>query len=623
MLAATSCSDFSDYNTVPETVGGGVTGADKTLWENITANPDLSDFASIVKEVGFDKELQTAHTYTVWAPVNGSFNMDSLRTQGSDKMLKEFVKNHVAEFNHTESNISGSVVCRLNKERYRCQDEGGLEFDGKVVERNPESPLYHSHPSSNGNLYAINGPAQFHYNGYEYMSEIESTATEFFKYMKRYETRTLDVANSIKGPIDENGNQTYSDSVIIVRNSLLRNILKALVDSEDSTYTVLIPNNNAWKEAYQSRMSYNNFVDMKSVDMMWQDLNDASVSGKGQSLAADKGAKKVTFTPAPEDADMESIKAYWTDVLGVETLPSDQKVYWVDSVVKLNIVNQLFYNNNVHYNYKLTNGQAMTLADSLYTTTGGKRSNAAEIFAATKNPVTLSNGQALELDTYPFLTWETGAGEITARDVARAFATKTNSQKVCVYETNYYPLAKVQNMFGKEFWAPDANKPNQSQLTYYKGVHATNSGAPELDFYLPNVRSAEYAVYVVVVPSKIDILSDPNAIIEPKPNHLTFSLNYTDVDGKTKELKNFGGQTFDTNPEKVDTLALGTFTFPVSYAGLDAAPNLKIMSDVSTFSNSNKKLYEQDLRIAAVILRPVEYDEYLKSKSNSDANKEN
>ena len=75
MLAATSCSDFSDYNAIEASAEP---SADKTLWENIKANANLSDFAEVLEKVGYDKVLNASHTYTVWAPVNGSFDKDSL-----------------------------------------------------------------------------------------------------------------------------------------------------------------------------------------------------------------------------------------------------------------------------------------------------------------------------------------------------------------------------------------------------------------------------------------------------------------------------------------------------------------------------------------------------------------
>ena len=71
MLAVTSCSDFSDYNDTP---ASDVQQAERTLWDNISQNDQLSDFATLVKKAGFDDELSQPHYYTVWAPLNGTYD---------------------------------------------------------------------------------------------------------------------------------------------------------------------------------------------------------------------------------------------------------------------------------------------------------------------------------------------------------------------------------------------------------------------------------------------------------------------------------------------------------------------------------------------------------------------
>ena len=70
VLAATACTDYLDYNTVPEATDP---AADKTLWENIVENDNLTDFAGVLERMGYDKVLNASRTYTVWAPVNGSY----------------------------------------------------------------------------------------------------------------------------------------------------------------------------------------------------------------------------------------------------------------------------------------------------------------------------------------------------------------------------------------------------------------------------------------------------------------------------------------------------------------------------------------------------------------------
>lgn len=70
-LLAASCTDFDDYNEAYKT---GSPESKKTLWENISSRSDLTEFASLLYKVGYDKELGNTRFYTVWAPQNGTFD---------------------------------------------------------------------------------------------------------------------------------------------------------------------------------------------------------------------------------------------------------------------------------------------------------------------------------------------------------------------------------------------------------------------------------------------------------------------------------------------------------------------------------------------------------------------
>ena len=94
VLTATSCSDFSDYNEVKSDA---VATGNRPLWDNIVSDPQLSDFASLVKKAGFDKNLQASHFYTIWAPINGTFDAAYWNAKDSASLLTECIQSHVAE----------------------------------------------------------------------------------------------------------------------------------------------------------------------------------------------------------------------------------------------------------------------------------------------------------------------------------------------------------------------------------------------------------------------------------------------------------------------------------------------------------------------------------------------
>ena len=122
VIGMTACSDWTDHYE-PALENGG----DATLWQQLKANPQLSDFCQVLEqtrkfrmhrktEVSFAQLLDGSQAFTVIAPINGTFNKDSLlrlvETARGDSMVeKSFVFNHLSRM--TTSMKEGSQTLRL------------------------------------------------------------------------------------------------------------------------------------------------------------------------------------------------------------------------------------------------------------------------------------------------------------------------------------------------------------------------------------------------------------------------------------------------------------------------------------------------------------------------------
>lgn len=587
LLAAASCSDYDDFNTVPAMADP---AAEKTLWENISENPELKDFAAVLQRLGYDKVLDESHTYTVWAPVNGSFDMDSLSRVSDEKVEKEFLKNMIANYAHRETDVNDTVVYMLNEKLLKFSGKGGaLAFDGQRILLNNTNQQVYNYPCVNGLLYTTAAPAVFRYNGYEYISETAGVADSLLQYVKRYESIRLDESASVKGEIRD-GVQHYDDSVLIVSNTLVNRLLRAQLENEDSLYTVLIPTNDAWNAAYERIAAYYKYI----PELTYQDLEAVALDGvKGGTATSYKetlGATPTSLTAAPSDAAIQVTEEYWTD-----------------SITKRWITNSLIFSeNNTRYNGKLATGAPFAENDTLLPTTGAYLTNLSLLENATQEVVKLSNGHARIINEYPFLPEETYAPVIKSRNVGRV-VTATGSS---------YSTIRVVGGFPDSLCVMD--EPDEEFIYVRTDLPEGSNFAPELDFYLNGVLSTTYDVYAVIVPAWLtsDISRE-----ESKPYTLYFDINYTDANNKQVEGR-FDGETIQVGKSKmkkvdpfvvgqyrIDTLKLGRVTFPVCYLGTDAKPNIKVMHSVSSFLSSYKKRYEQVLRIANIILRPVESEE--------------
>lgn len=597
-----SCSDFSSYNSVVESSNP---SADRTLWENISAKGELSDFAQILQAVGYDAVLNAPTTYTVWAPVNGTFNKDSIMALAQDaktkkKVIEQFVYDHLANYSHLESDPNDTVVYMLSKKliRFSGKNTNSLTFDGKAINWGDDA---FNTPSSNGILYTLNGMVPFRPNAYENIfsdkSQYGIADSRFNAYVKRYERIVLDEDASVKGEI-VNGNQVYDDSVTVTTNSFVTSNahLNAELNNEDSLYTIIIPTDAAWQKAYDKIKSYYNYI----TPIKYQNLSSTSTdfagkkggtcpttsTGKATILAASAGVEAnnaATLSAAPSDADIQDTKAYWTDSIAKR---------WI-------VRNTAFSENNGKYNSKLVSGTAFAEGDTLFSTSRNKLTGLKKLDKVTVLRQQLSNGHARVVNEYPFRASETYAPVIKTRMPGRVVSTSGYGAEAITLERRFFDdnFCKLED--------------DEVNLKYVCASLPEGSNyAPEIDFYLPDVLSTTYDIFAVVVPSKVDGSGLPYT--------LRFDLHYTDannqpqtgrLDGETLQTtiaKISKVEPFINDPTKVDTLYLGRFTFPICYYGTGAAPNIKVMSTLNSFSISNKTKYDAQIRIANIILRPKE-----------------
>lgn len=558
-LLAASCADFDDYN---EAYTQGGPESTKTLWENISSRENLSDFARLLVKGGYDKELGNTRFYTVWAPENGTFDAAACETMDSTTLVERFIKSHVADYNFPLAASVNERVHSLNKKSFLLKnDNAGYTYGGNVIESL-------NNPSVNGVLHIINGAVRYLPNIYEYIFDQADTDTSMAKYFKHYETEYLDVANSVPGPIDSLGRQTYSDSVIVKDNTLLRNSLRAFITNEDSLYTFLLPTDEAYGKAYDKIKTYFKY----NTEM------------KYYPITADGVETALSKTEANGDYD---------------------GAYLSDSIVRINIAKNLTLSHGNKYNYWLeeVDGPQPVLLDTICSTTRGKLSHAREIISHTiGEPVRMSNGYTRRLDSLMLAPWEVWCPEINVSVLG-------NKMRPLVKEASANIVSVTKNDFDGSIGG---------YVPSYLDLVPSNDGArPEAYFYLSGIRSTKYNVYVVMMPANVwKGSAETEKIVQ-----FDISLNYMTSKGvgtassPTTSFKKV--LTDSVNLGKIDTLLVGEVEFPYAYAAIsdDCMPYLSIKINRNKY-NSKEKNYDNRLRIGGIILRPVEYDEYLKKMND-------
>ncbi len=577
MFGATSCSDYSDYNTVPVDSNP---SANNTLWENIVSDPQLTKFAALAQQCKFSEALNSPRFYTVWAPTNEAISeaeFNRLMASDSATIVKQFIQQHITEYNYPVSSaLENKTIISLNLKHH---DFTQSSFDGF-----PYAAI--NQPATNGVMHKINGYSEFFPNLYENIDNLVG-CDSLKKYIQKYDEYYLDVNASVIGPL-VNGQQTYLDSVMKKRNNVIRSIMRADLEAEDSTYCMIIANDKAWKDAYDKIYPCYNYI----AKMDYMDLSKKEVKASDANATTAKADKAVETT----------------------------KQVLQDSITCRNIVNNLVYSNFYQKNLPYFGQGTFVEEDTTLSTSGHFLTNAQEVINHTVETAEMSNGMTRTVDSLTTYPWETYNPVISSTRPAQTLKVKKLTTWNILGVTEDSPLLrKVPKMIKK--WI----LPETSRFFTYTAVDSANvegsGGSPEFDFALRNVRSATYHIYVVVVPP----VFDPNPVI--KPYYLSFYLSWTDANNKQQytmlplgvkkgfEITTDNGTstskvTYVGDPELVNVIDLGEFTFPASYYGLDAYPSL-MMAHTKTYGTSgNRRKYDQLMRVAGVYLVPKEYNDY-------------
>lgn len=282
LLAITSCTSWDDHYDGQLTDGGG----DATLWQTMQQRPELSDFCEVLSNtevfrmhkktgVSYARLLDGGQSFTVLAPVNGTFNKDSLlalvaTNYGDSLVEKSFVANHLSR--STTSAIDAVREMRLANTK-RVSIGGGKIDDVAIAEANVRA--------HNGILHVVESQMPYKYNLYEAMSDLPQFAN-IGNFLRQYDEDYFDENQSVSsGMVD--GVPVYVDSVVVERNRMLEKI--GLINAEDSTYWMVAPTTAGWQRAWEEAepyFVYDNTVEKRdSISKYWTNralLDDAIYS---------------------------------------------------------------------------------------------------------------------------------------------------------------------------------------------------------------------------------------------------------------------------------------------------------------------------------------------------------
>lgn len=267
-LTLAACQDSWDdhYNQQSNSAYGG-----SSLYEALSAQPELSDFCRVLDATKlFANGKQTNTTYkdllsgdqffTVWAPVNGSFDAEALirqcqsSTEGDSLVEIQFLKNHIARYSHSVNGDSASVYMMNGKH---------MKFDNLTFGDASIRNSVHNIGARNGLIHVVEEPTSYFHNIYEFLANQEE-----YQYMgafwKSYQQRKFDESMSLAMGIDENGNTVYIDSVFYSYNRLEN--YYGEINCEDSLFWMIVPTKQVWDSVYAEAKEYYDYGAAQRAD---------------------------------------------------------------------------------------------------------------------------------------------------------------------------------------------------------------------------------------------------------------------------------------------------------------------------------------------------------------------
>lgn len=544
-LSITACSDKWDEHYNADS------GFKGNLWETISSNPELSNFANVLKASGYDASLASSQMFTVFAPTNANLSEDEAsdliadyQQQKGQKVkdndnttIKEFIQNHIALYNYSVSSNSKDSIVMMNGKYLPLTSNS---FGGQAISGESKTV-------GNGILYTLDNKVNYTPNVFEYL-EKDAQLDSVAKFLYAYNDYQFEPSLSVPGDIVD-GKTQYLDSVSVLNNKMF-SYLKAKLSSEDSTYWMVVPTNEVWERLvpeYEKYFQYDKSIANRD-SMQYVNARLALLRGTVFSRTLNPDASVRDSAMSTNSCIYESRKYVYGTY--------DAKYYQYDKP----------YDNGGIFNgtedYQCSNGKVMKSADW---NIDKKQTFFQTIIAEGENN-----------DRLDSVNQKTTSTPLTIRKVnsSNPFYGKISGNSYC-------------------------------EITPSRGAASDLMAV----FNVPNVLSnVGYDIYVVIAPATAYEYSTASELL---PTKIRVRLSYNDEDGKQPAKENgwtMLASSIETNPEEVCVFKVGdNIKIPYCSVGDNITPQVKIiLSTRVTNSEVRNGTHNRIIRLDNIIFKPHE-----------------
>ena len=557
-----SCSDTWDehYDSM-----GGLT-FDGTTMGYLQSQSDLSDFVEILKASGYDKELEASQVLTVMAPKNGTFNKAELLAKIADgnkkEVVEEFVENHICRYNISIS-AKPQTITMLNDKNV----EVGTLADATVGDANAVSANV---SCDNGVVHVLDNYLPYQFNIYEYIGKnYNAHKNELNADDENFETWYGYLNELYVDSLDERrsvsrGVDENGDNIwvdsVVISNNKILRRMDAYLYREDSTYLTLLPSFEAYNKRYQGIRELFNWNISYNSD------------------------------PAVRDSMSRYFAHYYTMCdLSYNMSPSQNGPTQNDSLFST-VFHRWEWPYHVYYNPN------------------------EGILANVKEKISCSNGYVWTIDEFPFSVYSNIFRELTVEGEYRNY----------IYEDGEKAFT---NDVTTEYIAVSNSADSISGSGYLHISPKTSNRNTEITFQIPNTLSGQYDIYIKFLPIQVYDSTKTKLPVQFRASIYERNADNGAYPAETKptfEFQNKGSKNFQTKPDSIDSLYVGTYKFNYCYHSTSAGVLMKIESYVL---GSQSSKFTKEMLIDKICLVPNRqvHDEngaYIKQEQAEEQNSE-
>lgn len=359
MLTA-SCTGWDEHFNVVDTNSDHIEIYAGDVASYVKNASDLTKIASVFDSQAMFDDMYTDRGYTLIVCGDNDFDAAIV----GDGVM--FAKNCISDMSISPDKLvpGYGIATRSNKNVWVYAGSDAVKIDDYEVVKTVKA--------DNGYIYYVAGTIAVRPSVYEYLQSLGDDYSRFKELVAKYEEVYFDAESSIPDGYDEQGNVVYSDSVIIMRNTLMDRYTEdglEIWNMKDEAYasTMFVPNNQLVDRAISNAAA--------CIPVWLNRQPTAADTAKFEkwivrACFVDRRLPEAeVMAGAPDFACVGGHLKKIDVVRDQVTYPSIEPAYWRPSVQTVDVANKVNLSNGVAYhcnNLKIPNHEVIYRVKSVF-----------------------------------------------------------------------------------------------------------------------------------------------------------------------------------------------------------------------------------------------------------------